>query len=197
MASHKVIKPLRHAGVASQDRIYISGAAIVEGAPLVFSSGKVITATDGNDGPTSGIVGFALNAATAANEDVLVALALPGRRFVASLASNTAASQSDDGSNAIALTDIGASKGLHLDATTLKWVLGDEASGACVCTGLVDKVGATTIDTRSFGASGSPTGVTPSTATPPGRTFQQDPTGSNTGQAQIEFVVKNAASIYA
>lgn len=197
MASHVVIKPQRHAGVDSQDRIYISGAAIVEGAPVVFSSGKVVTATDAADGPTSGIVGFALNACAAANEDCLVALALPGRRFKASLASNTADAQSDSGANAIALSDIGASFGLHADATTLKWVLGDEANGACVCTGLIDKVGATTIDTRSFGASGSPTGVTPSANVPPGATFVQDPTGSNTGQAQIEFIVKNAATIYA
>lgn len=197
MASHVVIKPVRHAGVDSQDRIYISGAAIVEGAPVVFSSGKVITATDGDDGPTSGILGFALNACAAANEDCLVALALPGRRFRASLGTNTAASQSDAGTNALALTDIGDSKGLHLDATTAKWLLGDEAAGACVVTGLIDKVGATSADTRTFGASGSPTGVTPSANVPPGSTFTQDPTGSNSGQAQVEFIVKNAATIYA
>lgn len=192
---HIVIKPLRHAGVSSQDRVYISGGAIPEGAPVVFSSGKVVEATDGNDGPTSGIVGFALNATTAANQDCLVAYALDGRRFVASLASNTAASQSDDGTNAIALADIGASKGLHKDATTLKWVLGDEASGACVVTGLVDKVGATTNDTPSFGEVGSSTGVS---GTPPNATFTQDPTaGPNFGTARVEFIVKNAATIYA
>lgn len=194
-ASHKTIKPVRHAGVASQDHIYISGAAIPEGAPVVFSSGKVIEATDGNDGPTSGIVGFALNAASAANEDVLVALALVGRKFVASYGDNTAASQTDGGTHALVLADIGRTVGLHKDATSGKWIVATEASGACVVKALVDKVGATTIDSRNFGASGSPTGVTPSTATPPGRTFQQDPTGSNTGQAQVEFSVKNAATI--
>lgn len=192
---HKAIKPLRNAGIASQDRIYISGAAIVEGAPVVFSSGKVITASDGNDGPTSGILGFALHAVVGSNEDVLVALAMPGRRFVGSLGTNTAASQSDAGTNAIALADIGSAKGLHLDATTLKWILGDEASGACTCSALVDKVTATTNDTPGFGVSGSGSGIV-GTVTP-FTTFNGDPTGSNTGFGLVEFVVHTAASFFA
>lgn len=194
-ASHKTIKPVRHAGIAAQDHIYISGGVIPEGAPVVFSSGKVIEATDGNDGPTSGIVGIALNATLAANEDCLVALALVGRKFVASYGDNTAASQSDAGTHALVLADIGRSVGLHKDATSGKWIVATEASGAGVVKALIDKVGATTIDVRTFGASGSPTGVTPSTNTPPNRTFVADPTGSNSGQAQVEFSFKNAATI--
>lgn len=198
-ASHKTIKPVRHAGIASQDHVYISGGVIPEGAPVVFSSGKVIEATDGADGPTTGILGFALNATLAANEDCLVAMAVEGRKFAASYGDNTSSAQTDAGTHALLLADIGRTVGLHKDATSGKWIVATEASGAGLVLALIDKVGATTIDfatSRTFGASGSPTGVTPSTNTPPGRTFQQDPTGSNTGQAQVEFIVKNAASIY-
>jgi len=196
---HHVIKPVRHAGVASQDHIYISGGVIVEGAPVVFSSGKVVEATDDDAGAAGPFVGFALNAAAGANEDVLVALALPGRRFVGSLTDIAASVASDGGTKAIALADISATPvELHKDNTTLKWVLGagGGANAAAVILGLVDKVGSTTNDATTFGASGSPTGVTPATTTPPGRTFQQDPTGSNTGKALVEFVIEVADTIY-
>lgn len=185
---HVVIKPLRHAGVASQDRVYISGGAIVEGAPVVFSSGKVVEFTDGAAGPTTGslIVGIALNATTGANQDCLVALALPNRRYVASKTGATANGQTDAGATPIALADIGSVVEVHKDAVTAKWVLGavDAGKGAII-TGLVDKVGATTADSPTFGEVGSGPGVT---GTPPNSTFNQDPVaGPNFGTAREEF----------
>lgn len=207
MASHKVFKPVRHAGVSSQDAIFIAGAAIVEGAPVIFSSGKVIEAADDNAGAgvlASGkILGVALNAAAAANEDVLVALALPGRHFVGSLAANvTASGGSDTGLSALALTDIGSRREMHKDGTTLKFILGASAgaigtNAAPLVIALVDKVTATTADTRTFGSSGSGTGVSGSATTPPGRTFEQKPpAGPNSGQAQVEFVFPVADTIF-
>jgi hypothetical protein len=195
---HVIIKPLRHAGVASQDRVYISGGAIVEGAPVVFSSGKVVEFTDSAAGPTTGskVVGIALNATTASNQDVLVGLALPGRRFVASKTGATANAQTDTGSTAIALADIGSTVELHKDAGTSKWVLGavDAGLGATI-TGLVDKVGATTNDALSFGEVGSGPGVT---GTPPNATFSQDPAaGPNFGTAREEFCFPIGTTVYA
>lgn len=202
---HVVIKPIRHAGVASQDSIYISGAAIVEGAPVIFDSamGKVIEITDLDAGggllATGKVIGVALNATTAVNQDVMVAKALPGRRFVASLTTLTAAVASDAGTKAIALTDLGTRRELHKDDTTLKWVLG-VASGAVgtnaapLIDRLVDKVGATTADALSFGEVGSGPGVT---GVPPNATFNQDPTaGPNFGTARVEFIFPVADTIY-
>jgi hypothetical protein len=194
---HATIKPIRHAGVASQDRVYISGGAITEGAPVVFSSGKVVEATDAAGGAAGPFVGIALNSTTAANQDVMVALALPGRRFVASLGSNSSSGQSDDGSHALALTDIGALYELHKDATTGKWLVGADSTGANAAariTALVDKVGATTNDALSFGESGSGPGVG---GTPPNATFTQDPVaGPNFGTARVEFTFKLSQTIY-
>lgn len=195
---HVVIKPLRHAGVSSQDRIYISGAAVTEGAPVVFSSGKVIDATDNDAGAGGPFVGIALNSTTAANQDVLVAYALPGRRFVASLTDIAASVASDGGTKALALADIGTVVEFHKDDTTAKWVLGATggANAAAVITNLVDKVGATTNDTPSFGSVGrGPGSITP---TPPNATFADDPVaGPNFGTARVEFVFQIADTIYA
>jgi hypothetical protein len=223
MASHIVIKPVRHAGVASQDTIFISGGAIASGAPVVFSGGKVVEATDGADGgvvcsdaaPATAIVGIALHAVSAANIDVQVALALPGRRFIASHGDNTTSGGTDAGTYALALADIGKLFELHKDATTLKWVIGAASAGGkggVMVTALVDKVGATTIDTRSFGESGSSTGVTPATGatagdaayasgqtsvTPPLSTFSQNPpSGPNFGTAREEFIFPVGSTIY-
>jgi len=205
-AAHIFIKPVRHAGVASQDRIYISGAAITEGSPLVFASGKVVEATDGADGavqdstqdPTIAIVGFALNATTAANQDVLVALCYPGRGFVASVGDNTGAAGTDGGTKALALADIGLLREVHKDATSGKWILGAAsaaAKGGALVVQLIDKVGSTTFDARSFGEVGrGPGAITP---TPPNATFEQDPpAGPNFGTARVEFVIPSGDSIF-
>lgn len=203
---HVVIKPVRHAGVASQDSIYISGGAIVEGAPVIIDSGtgKLVELTDLDDGggllATAKIVGVALNATTAANQDCMVAKALPGRRFVASLTDLTAAAASDGGTKAIALTDIGTRREFHKDDTTLKWVLGVASAtvgtnAAPLIDRLVDKVGATTNDTPSFGEVGR--GVGSITPTPPNATWDQDPTaGPNFGTARVEFIFPVADTIY-
>lgn len=205
-ASHVFFKPLRHAGVASQDRIYMSGAAVREGSPVVFSSGKVIEATDGADGgvvdatqdPTLAIVGVALNATTAANQDVLVALAYPGRGFVGSHADNTTNGGTDGGTKAIALADIGLLWEVHLDATSLKWVVGAVSAagkGGVLIVQNIDKVGSTTFDTRSFGEVGR--GVGSITPTPPNNTWDQDPpAGPNFGTARVEFVFPSGATIF-
>ena len=207
MVSHATFKPVRHAGVASQDTIFIAGAAIVEGAPVIFSGGKVIEAADADAGAgllSSGkIVGVALNVAAAANEDVLVALALPGRRFVGSSALNVvAAGGTDTGLSALTLAHIGSRYEMHKAATTLKYILGAASAtvgtnAAPLVTALVDKVGATTADARTFGESGSSTGVTPATTTPPGRTFMENPpAGPNSGQARVEFIFPVADTIF-
>lgn len=208
MASHATIKPLQHAGIASQDRLYIAGGAIVEGSPVVFSSGKVIAASDGADGvvvdssadESTAIVGIALNAAAAANEDVLVALALPGREFVASLGANATTGATDDGSVTLALNDIGDQFEMHKDATTAKWLLGAVAAsgkGGAMVTGLIDKVGASTTDSITFGSSGLGPNVTGSSTTPPGRTFEQDPPGGpNSGQAKVTFIFPINTTIF-
>lgn len=194
---HHVIKPLRHAGVASQDRLYVSGAAIVEGAPVVFSSGKVVTATDADAGAGGPIVGFALNACTAANQDCMVALALPGRRFVGSLTDVAAEAGSDGGTKALALSDIGTLVELHGDNTSLKWVLGATGGADAMAriTALVDPIGATTNDTTPiFGSQGGGPGVAMTTT--PYTTLSQDPTGSNTGKALVEFTIIVSKTIY-
>jgi hypothetical protein len=207
--SHVIIKPVRHAGIASQDSIYISGAAIVEGAPVVFSSGKVIEATDGADGmvvdasvdQTKAIVGIALNAASAANQDVLVALALPGRMFVASHGDNATSGGADGGTFALALADIGSLFEVHKDTTETpnRVILGAATAGGATKSGvlvvkLIDKVGAKTTDTRTFGEVGSGPGVA---GTPPNATFTQDPpSGPNFGTAREAFVFLANTTIF-
>lgn len=194
---HHIIKPLRHAGVASQDRLYVSGAAIVEGAPVVFSSGKVVTATDDDAGAAGPIVGFALNACSAANQDCMVALAYPGRKFVGSLTDVATAAGADGGTKALALADIGTLVELHSDATSLKWVLGATggANAMARITALVDPIGATTDDpTPQFGSQGGGPGVAMTTT--PFTTLSQDPTGSNTGKALVEFCITINDTIY-
>lgn len=225
-ASHCIIKPIRHAGVQSLDRIYRSSAAIVEGAPVLFAStGKVVEAADATGGPapsfvTAGptqILGIALNATTGADQDVLVALAYVGRKFVASLTDLVAATGSDASTHALALADIGKFTILHRDVTSLKWVLaGGTAANATMIqnkqavvtagvagtgtvtyipqvliTELVDKIGAKTNDALTFGA----TGGSGSTA-PPNTTFQADPTGSNFGQARVMFEFINEVTVF-
>lgn len=193
---HKRFKPLRHAGVASQDRLYVSGAAITEGAPLVFSSGKVVEATDVDAGAAGPIVGVALHSVAGANEDMMVALPLPWRRFVGSLTDLAVAVGSDAGTHALALADIGTVFELHKDDTTGIWVLGGTggANAMAVVTALVDPIGATSNDaTPQFGSAGGGPGfamtVTPYT------TESQDPTGSNTGQALVEFIFQISDTI--
>lgn len=204
---HVIIKPVVHAGIHSQDRIYIAGGTIVEGAPVIIeaATGKVIEAVDLDAGPllaTGLILGISLHAAVV-NQDISVALAVPARRFRGSLTDLAAAAASDGGTKAIALADIGDLFEFHKDDTTLRWVLGLAQAAPTTNLGgrvmaLIDKVGATTNDALTFGAVGSPTGVTPSTAVGgPGTTFKDDPTGSNTGQAQVEFTIPVSASIYA
>lgn len=202
---HHVIKPVRHAGIASQDRIYPSGGAIVEGAPVIFeaATGKVIEITDLDAGggllATGKIVGIALNAVTASNQDVLVALAFPGCRFAGSYTGLATAVGSDAGATAITYALQGTRRELHKDDTTLKWVLGAVAgavgtNAAPLIFSFVDKIGATTNDTPGFGAVGSGPGfqgtVTPFT------TFNQDPTGSNTGKAIVEFIFPTGDTIF-
>jgi hypothetical protein len=190
---HVTIKPMRHAGVASQDRVYISGGAITEGAPVTLSGGKAVEAASD---AASGVLGIALNATTGANQDVMVALALPGRRFVASMTDATTATGADGGTHALALTDIGAAVGIGKDAGTGKWNLRVVSAGnnKAKITALVDKVGATTNDALSFGESGSGPGVS---GTPPNATFQGDPVaGPNFGTARVEFVIPTGLSIF-
>jgi hypothetical protein len=224
---HTIIKPVRHAGVASQDRVYRCGAAIVEGAPVVFAfnpnSGKVIEATDAAGGVVQSqtsltgqgpILGIALNATTAADQDVLVALALPGRRFVASLTDLADGTGSDAGAHVLALADVGKYTILHKDGTTLKWVLAGSTgvitiptmatqkfalvTAGAVGTGisrvypqvfidsLIDRIGATTNDSVNppFGGTG---GSGQNAFPPPNTTFQGDPATSNSGTAKVEF----------
>ena len=217
MASHVIIKPVRHAGTASQDTVFRSGGVIVEGAPVIFNAvGKVIEATDATGGPapkylTAGptqILGIALNPTTAADQDVLVAIAFAGRTFQASLSDLVAATGSDGGTKALAQTDVGKFTILHKDATTLRWCLaGGTAADATMTqqkeavvtagvagTGtvtyipqvlimaLVDKIGAKSVDVINFGATGGS-----GASAPPNTTFQAQPTGSNFGQARVEF----------
>jgi hypothetical protein len=178
---HLAIRPVRHAGIAGQSKIYQSAAAIVKGAPLVFSSGQVTTATDDANGALGAYVGFAEHAVSAANKDCRVALCLPGQRFVGSLTS-LAAGGTDAGAGVHAIADIGTLVEIHLDAGTGIWVLGATGgtNAAARITALIDPVGATSDDTPTFGAVGGG-GV--------GETGAQDPTGSNSGMALVEFVV--------
>lgn len=229
-----IIKPIRHAGVASQDRVYRSGAAIVEGAPVVFMNGtsgpngKVFEATDAAGGvklnqsavtPVAGtnspILGIALNASTAADQDILVALALPGRRFVATLTDLVDATGSDAGAHVLAQADVGKYTILHKDGTTLRWVLAGGtgaigvptmaaikpplvtagALGTGVLTfypqvfidGLIDRIGSSTSDVVNppFGGLG---GSGQNAFPPPNTTWQADPATSNFGQAKVEFL---------
>ena len=179
---HHTIKAVRHAGEGGgQSKIYQAGAAIIAGAPVVFSSGQVVAATDNAGGPAGRFIGFAEHAAAAQNDDIRVALCLPGRRFIGSLTS-LAAGGASAGAKALAISDIGTIVELHVDSGTAKWVLGatggDDVS--CLITALIDPVGATDNDTATFGATGGG-GV--------GATGAQDPTGTNTGKALVEFQI--------
>lgn len=171
---HATIAPVRHAVASYADETYKSGAAIVKGAPVTFSSGKVVELTDDDAGASGTIVGFAQNAATAADEDVLVALAYPGRRFVGSLTDLAASVASDGGTKALAVSDQSATPvEFHKDDTTAKWVLGASggANASAVVVKLIDPVGATTNDTPNFGS-------------------------ANSGKALVEFVVEIADTIF-
>lgn len=192
---HHRIKPYQHANSSYADRIYVSGAAIAEGDILKFGTdGKVVELTDADAGPalaTNVIVGVACNSASAANEDVLVAFAYPGRRFVGSLTDVAAAAGSDTGTKALALTDIGEVFEVHDDATTGIWVLGLAQAAPSTNVGarvleLVDRIGATTDDALTFGSTGGGPGVA---MTVSGKTTALgDPAGSNSGKALVAFI---------
>jgi hypothetical protein len=154
--------------------VYTSGAAIVAGAPVTLSSGLVVELTDDDAGASGVILGFAQNAASASGEDVLVALAYPGRKFVGSLTDIAASVASDGGTKALAVSDQSATPvEFHKDDTTLKWVLGASggANASAVVMKLIDPVGSTTDDDISFGS-------------------------ANTGKALVEFVVEIADTIF-
>jgi hypothetical protein len=197
---HHVIKPYAHANSSYNDRVYVSSAAIVEGAPVIFSAGKVAEFTDTAVGPTlaSELVGFALNSTSGANEDCLVAIAYPGRVFVGSLGTNIADAVSDDGLTALALANIGSLREMHKDATTLKWILGVTATttaGAALIVALVDKITATTGDAPTFGSTGGGPGVA---MTVSGKTTALgDPAGSNSGKALVQFCIPADRTIFA
>ncbi len=178
---HLAIRAVRHAGEKSPDRIFISSAAVIKGAPVVFSSGKVVTVTDAAGGPAGRYVGFATHATTAADQDQQVTLCMPGQEFIGSLTS-LAAGGTSAGGKALALSDIGTIVEIHLDAGTGIWVLGATGGDdvAALITGLIDPVGATDDDTPTFGAT-SGGGV--------GATGQQNPTGTNTGMALVRFQI--------
>jgi hypothetical protein len=184
---HQTIRPVRHAGVAGQSKIYQAGAAVIAGAPCIFSSGQAVAATDAAGSPAGRFIGFSEHAAAAQNDDLRIALCTPGAEFVGSLTS-LAAGGTDAGAKALAISDIGTLVELHVDAGTAKWVLGatggDDAP--CMITGLIDPVGATTDDAPTFGAVGGG-GV--------GATGAQDPTGSNSGMALVKFQIVTHTSV--
>ena len=124
------------------------------------------------------------------------ALPLPWRRFVGSLTDVAASVASDGGTKALALADIGTVYELHKDDTTLRWVLGGTggANAMAVVTALVDPIGATTNDpSPQFGSQGGGPGVAMTTT--PYTTESQDPTGSNTGKALVEFIIQISDTI--
>jgi|SRR6185503_4601803 len=200
---HHRIKPYTHANSSYSDQIYVSAAAVAEGDVLVFNAnGKVQEATDVDAGPllaTALILGVALNSASGANEDVLVALAYPGRRFVGSLTDIAAAADSDAGAKALALADLGDIFELHDDATTNIWVLGAAQAAPTTNAGgrvlqLVDRIGATTNDAITFGSTGGGPGVA---MTVSGKTTALgDPAGSNSGKALVSFVFPANTTVF-
>jgi len=171
---HAVIKPVRLVGLTNTpSTTYTAGGTIVKGAPLVFSAGLVVEATDDDAGAAGPIVGFASHDALI-TEAVRVEPALPGQRFIGSLTTLTASVASDAGTKALAVADIGTVCELHKDDTSLKWVLGATggANACAVVVALVDPVGATSNDTPNFGS-------------------------ANSGTALVEFIVQVADTIFA
>lgn len=170
---HATIKAVRGQALANTASVnYNSGAAIVAGAPCVFSSGLVVEATDDDAGAAGPIVGFSEHAVSASAVSTRLVPPLVGQRFVGSLTDIAASVASDGGTKALAVSDIGTVCELHKDDTTLKWVLGATGGGnaSCVIVALVDPVGSTTNDAI---------------------------TSTNSGKALVEFIVQNADTIYA
>lgn len=170
---HHVIKRFKPDAADRPTKTYTAGGTIVAGAPVVFSAGKVVEATDDDAGAAGPIVGFAEHAAVL-NEDVRVVQTDGACEFVGSLTSLTAAVASDAGAKALAATDVGTVCELHKDDTTLKWVLGATggANASAVVVGLIDPVGATTNDAVNMN-------------TP------------NSGKALVRFIIQNADTIAA
>jgi hypothetical protein len=133
-----------------------------------------VEATDDDAGAAGPIVGFAEHAVSAADLPIRVQPASPGKVFVGSLTTLTAAVASDAGTKALAQTDVGTVCELHKDDTTGKWVVGATggANASAVIVGLVDPVGATSDDTPNVGV-------------------------ANSGKALVEFIIQTADSIYA
>lgn len=173
---HQEIIPVRLLGLGNTpSTTYTAGGTIVKGAPVVFSSGQVVEASD-NDAGAGGagtIVGFASHDAVS-GDDVRVEPALPAQRFRGSLTDIAASVASDGGTKALAVADIGTVCELHKDDTTETWVLGATggANACAVIVALIDPVGATTDDTPNFGS-------------------------PNTGTALVEFIVQVADTIFA
>jgi hypothetical protein len=200
---HHRIKPFAHANSSYNDRIYVSGAAIGEGDVVkIHTDGKVIEVVDADAGPliaTDVIFGVALNSTSGANEDVLVAIAYPGRMFVGSLTDVAAAAGTDLGAKALALTDLCEVFELHDDAGTGIWVLGLAQAAPTTNSGgrvlsLVDKIGATTNDATTFGSSGGGPGVA---MTVSGKTTALgDPAGSNSGKALVAFCFPDNFTVF-
>lgn len=171
---HSEISPVRLVGLANTpSSTYTAGGTIGKGAPVVFSSGQVVEATDDDAGAAGPIVGFASHSAVS-GDSVRVEPALPGQRFRGSLTDIAASVASDGGTNALAVADVGTVCELHKDDTTGKWVLGATggANASAVVVALIDPVGATSNDTPNFGS-------------------------ANSGTALVEFIVQVADTIFA
>jgi hypothetical protein len=172
---HATIKAVRGAATANTaSENYVAGGTITAGAPVVFSSGLVVEATDDDAGAAGPIVGFSEHAAVI-TEDVRVVPVLPNQRFLGSLTDVAASVASDGGTKALAQTDLSATpRELHKDDTTGKWVVGATGgANACVIVKkLIDPIGSTTDDAVSFGS-------------------------ENTGKAEVEFTIQVADTIFA
>ena len=170
---HEVIKVYRPSASDQPSQSRTAGGTIVKGAPLVLSSGLAVEATDDDAGAAGPIIGFAEHDASS-GQTVRFQPAFPGRLFIGSLTSLTAAVASDAGGKALAVADIGTVCELHKDDTTAKWVLGATGGGnACaVVRDLIDPVGATSNDAINM-------------STP------------NSGKALVAFEIQNADTIQA
>lgn len=176
---HQTIEAVRSTSLANTASVtYNAGGTIPKGAPVVFSSGLVVEATDADAGAAGPIVGVTEHAGVITNPMRLVP-PLEAQRFIGSLTDITASVASDGGTHALAVADIGTVRELHKDDTTGKWVLGATggANAMALIVALVDKVGATTNDAPSFGQVGT--------------------AGPNSGKALVEFIFQTADTIYA
>ena len=170
---HHTIKRFKPDAADRPTKTYTAGGTIVAGAPVVFSAGLVVEATDDDAGAAGPIVGFAEHAAVV-TDDVRVVQTDGACEFIGSLTSLTASVASDAGAKALAVADVGTVCELHKDDTTLKWVVGATggANACAVIVGLIDPVGATSNDAINMN-------------TP------------NSGKALVRFIIQNADTIAA